>query len=156
MYMCKLHFFCALASSSFPPADLFSCPLLLSTQGGRVYTCKFGPRPGSVGHAQGVQIHASWLFFRGVGFRDAEPCRTVKTPQVKLFALLLLSHRPSSSSSSVLRGIHGATAVANQAPPCVAVADGASVCACLCCPSCRPRKKERAPVSVLLSTDIPC
>ena len=75
--------------------------------------------------------------FHFIAFRDAEPPRTMETPQSQLFALLLVSHRPSSSRALYFVAATGTTAVTHQALPFVKATDCAfRVCACVCQVSC--------------------
>ena len=76
-----MHFFCTSATFSFPAAGLFSRSRLRSTQGARVYTTrKFGPRPGSVARAVGVQSRRELALFRGINFRRARASQAPGNP----------------------------------------------------------------------------
>ena len=71
---------------SLPAAGLSSRNRPRGTQGGRVYTRrKFGPRPGSVARALGVQSHAISQVITGFHFASAEPRRTMEIPNLSFF-----------------------------------------------------------------------
>ena len=62
----KGSFLCTSATFSFPARGLFSCSRLRGTQGARLpATRKFGPRPGSVTCALGVQSRGELALFAG-------------------------------------------------------------------------------------------
>lgn len=140
-------FFCALASFSLPAAGLLLRSRLRGTPGACVYTdCGASSSP----------VRAPWLvlwafkiaragsFSRDFAFRDAEPRRTMETPQFQRFALLLLPHRPMFQAlyfvaATVQQQSH------HQALPFVTPADGCfCVCACVrvCHVSCRPINRK--------------
>ena len=83
-------FFCTFARPARPFAGLFSCSRLRGTQGGRVYTInrrKFGPRPGSVARALGVQSRANWQVITGSLSAEPEPRKTMETPHLHFLAI---------------------------------------------------------------------
>ena len=70
---------------SLPTAGLSSHSRLRDTQVGHVYTTrKFGPRPGSVARALGVQSRANWHLITGSLSVEPEPSRTTETPQFNI------------------------------------------------------------------------
>ena len=100
--------------------------------GPRVYyhRCNFGPPPGSVARALGVQSRASWLFFTGL--LSATPSRSgpwkPHTFSYSLCCCCCCYITPSLQlSNSVHCGSHGTTAVVHQASPFVTATGGASV-----------------------------
>ena len=131
MYHIKFTFFAYWRPFLFPTAGLSSRSRLRGKQGGRLYAGgggyilpgrrKFGPRPGSVARALGVQSSASRQIITGSLSAELEPRRTMETQQFRDCVLLLLYHvciTPSLRlSSSLLCGSHCATAVAHQALP---------------------------------------
>ena len=66
--------------------------------------------------------------FHGIAYGNAEPPTTMATSKLQLFALLVLSHRPSSSQT-----IYFVAATCTSTDPFVTATDGASVCACVPC-----------------------
>ena len=65
-YVYEMHLFSTWQRTSFPAAGPFSCSRLRGTQRARVYTRhKFGPRPGSVARALGVQSRGELVLSRG-------------------------------------------------------------------------------------------
>ena len=52
---------------------------------------KFGPRPGSVARALGVQSRANAQVITGWVSAEVEPCRTMETPTFQHVALILYS-----------------------------------------------------------------
>ena len=107
--MHQMHFSSTSETVALSAAGLSSRSRLRGTQGGGVYTRrKFGPRPGSVARALGVQ-RRDLARNHEIEFRLAEPRRTMETPQFKIFVPLLLlllyqslSHRPLSSQALYL------------------------------------------------------
>ena len=85
-----MHFFCTLKTVSLPAAGRSSCCRLQGsrcrlrgTQGGRVYTrCKFGPRPGAVARALGVQKSRDMASNHGTDFRRAIASQDSENPTI--------------------------------------------------------------------------
>ena len=74
------------------PPDFPSRSRPRGTQAGRVCTRrKFGPRPGSVARALGVQSRANAQVITGWVSAEVEPCRTMETPTFQHVALILYS-----------------------------------------------------------------
>lgn len=130
--MYKTHFFSTLASSCPLAAGRFSRSRLQGTQEGRVYLPrKFGPQPGSVACALGIQSSASWFFFKGSCSATPSYAGPWK-PRNFSFSLCCCFITPSLKLlSSLLCGSH-CTTVTHQALPFVTVTGGASVCVHVC------------------------
>ena len=122
--MYQLHFFCTSATFSVPTTGLFSRSRLRGTQGARLYTRrKFGPRPGSVARALGVQSRTTWQLIAGSLSAQPEPRKAIENP---LFSFCVpLSHTVTTLASSFPRSYsHG---------HCCACVDIAYTCVfCVC------------------------
>ena len=106
-------FFCTLETVSRPAASLSS--RLGGTHGGRVYTrCKFGPRPGSVASALGVQSCASWQVITRSRSASPKPTRMIENRIFSFFffcrSLLRCYIHITPPSSSLVGGSHDTTA----------------------------------------------
>ena len=103
-------FFCTLARFSLLAAGRSSRSRPRGTQGARVYSRrKFGPPPGSVARALGVQSRASWQVISGSLSADPEPNRTVENHPKKM----------NIRFSHVLRLNNSSKSPGDLAPPCV-------------------------------------
>ena len=104
MCMYQMHIFYTWPGLALPAAGLFSCSQLRGTQGAVMYTTARAWVPAGLRSAcSGRSKPRRAGSFCGIAFRDAEPARTMETPQFQLIFVLslqlLLSHRPSSSQA---------------------------------------------------------
>lgn len=86
---------------------------------------------GPVARALGVHSRTIWLFCHRIPFRDAEPPRTMETPQFQFLALLLLYHHLSSSFTLWQPRYDSSEHITLF--PFVTATGGASVCGCVPC-----------------------
>lgn len=108
-----MHFLNTLASSSLPAAGLFSFPALPAAGHTGAPPVHYGARLGPGGAlpdvCSGRSMTLELAVLEGIGFRLAEPCRTIETHNSFLFFALLSTAVSVSCrlSSSLLGGSHG-------------------------------------------------